>query len=154
MPIPSRPTVARRVEQMKQDAAVNIKKALEGTRPALTTDIWTANDGVSLSVLFQGCLQTVTFVFVTVSVLLSFVSLFLYAYPLQLFALCYFPWYFQSLLQFIFHFLCDLGFYYRLVASLCSPVACGHGTCTSLDLTNQYIMWMCWMLQKWKNGFK
>lgn len=46
IPIPSRPTVVARVEKMKDEAVKNITVMLEGTRPGLTTDIWTANDGV------------------------------------------------------------------------------------------------------------
>lgn len=46
---PSRPTVTAKIEDL-QDAVETIKKLLKGTRPALTTDIWTANDGVGFEV--------------------------------------------------------------------------------------------------------
>lgn len=45
--VPSRPTVMNRVEAMAIEARYSIQQMLKDTRPALTTDIWTANDGVS-----------------------------------------------------------------------------------------------------------
>ena len=45
--LPSRPTVMNHVEAMAVEAQHTIQQMLKGTRPALTTDIWNAADGVS-----------------------------------------------------------------------------------------------------------
>lgn len=47
--IPSRYLVTERVEEMNEKAVKTIKEKLIGTRPAVTDDIWTANDGVSFN---------------------------------------------------------------------------------------------------------
>lgn len=44
---PSRRVVKDRVETMADSAVERIRNVLKGTRPAITTDNWTANNGVS-----------------------------------------------------------------------------------------------------------
>lgn len=45
--VPSRPTVSERVWKMAISAEGKLREMLKGTRPALTTDGWTSNSGVS-----------------------------------------------------------------------------------------------------------
>ncbi|CAM9974375.1 unnamed protein product, partial [Ectocarpus fasciculatus] len=45
--LPSRPTVAKKVWTMAICAEATLRDKMQGTHPALTTDCWTSNSGVS-----------------------------------------------------------------------------------------------------------